>query len=250
MPNFNALLLSLLFVPGSHADVRAEASPGGTAGSVFQAPGRAFARTLQHFKLQLPAGNGRGGVQEIKQSGLKTYASRYFYLSAGAMVFWCPDDGASTAGSHYPRSELRDNREWRIDASRSMTGTARVLQQPSSGRIIFAQIHGRSVGSEALKLRWTNGGVLASVKRSLGGRDESIPLLGGLHPGDAISFSILQADHRLTVTVNGVSVTRLFDSSWDRELLYFKAGNYLQDNSRSGSSGSVAYDALSTAERP
>jgi hypothetical protein len=209
-------------------------------------PGQSFAAALQTFKLQLPVSNGKGSVQEIKQPALMTYVSQYFYRDPtdGAMVFSCPDDGAHTPGSDFPRSELRDNEEWRIASTHSMTGSVKILQPPRSGKIIFAQIHGQSKGTEALKLRWTNGSVVASIKEGLGGRDVNLPVVSGLHPGDLITFSIAEADHHLTVTVNGKSVAGFFNSSWDDERLYFKAGNYLQDNTRSGSVGKVAYYSL------
>ena len=50
----------------------------------------------------------------------------------------------------------------------------------------------------------------------------------------------------MTVTVNGISKSFTYDHSWDGDTVYFKAGNYLQDNSASGSVGVVKFYALSS----
>src|SRR5437867_13232120 len=69
---------------------------------------------LTHWKLTLPvdsSGVTNGDAAEIQVSQLSTGYSNalYFYTAPdGAMVFWAPVTGATTSGSTYPRSELRE----------------------------------------------------------------------------------------------------------------------------------------------
>src|SRR5262245_28267130 len=105
----------------------------------FMASGSAFAATpgqnfnLSSFKLQTPIASG-GGVLEISQPQLASYTSSNFYANSdGPMVFFTPVTGATTEGSSYPRSELRQLTEWNTNTSggRTQTGTCRILQAPS-----------------------------------------------------------------------------------------------------------------------
>src|SRR5688500_2041929 len=61
---------------------------------------------LRNWKLTLPINN----AQEIKPPALKTYESRYFNHppTCTSVVFKTPIGGATTSGSSYPRTELRE----------------------------------------------------------------------------------------------------------------------------------------------
>src|SRR5206468_4514274 len=69
---------------------------------------------LSHWKLTLPVdsnGTNTGTAVEVQVSQMVagyTNASYFYTASDGAMLFWCPVDGATTSGSSYPRSELRE----------------------------------------------------------------------------------------------------------------------------------------------
>jgi hypothetical protein len=206
-------------------------------------PGGNF--NLSDFKLQLPVASG-SGVLEIDQPQLATYTSSFFYTASdGAMTFWTPVTGATTSGSSYPRSELRDLREWAVTSTKTQTGTVKILQQPSTGKIIFAQIHGHVSGSELLKLRWTNGEVRAGVKTSIGASEAQQVIKSGLSLGTEINYTIRMSNRVLTVTVNGTTVSYTMASNWDQDTVYFKAGCYIEDNAGTSSEGGkVAYYAL------
>ncbi len=218
-------------------------SAGGAASA--DAPGQHF--DLTSYKLQTPIAKG-DSVEEIAQPALHDFAASSFYFDAGskAMVFECPDNGAPTRGSHFPRSELRDTHEWTFSGQHSLSASLAVAQQPASGNIIVGQIHGNGAGSEALKIRWSKGDVVVGVKTSPGNTEERFPLVHGLALGSRIDYRIAQSDHVVTVTVNGVSKSFTYDHSWDGDTVYFKAGNYLQDNSAKGSVGIVKFYALSS----
>jgi hypothetical protein len=66
---------------------------------------------LRAWKLQLPVPptTGGGAVQELEGAALAAYRSDWFdVLAGGALRFRAPTDGATTSGSKYPRSELRE----------------------------------------------------------------------------------------------------------------------------------------------
>ena len=209
--------------------------------SVEKTPGQNF--DLGHYKLQLPVA-GHRGVEEI--SGLGSYQSKYFYTdpSSGAMVFSCPDNGATTKGTHYPRTELRSLENWTFTGNHQLTATLAVIQQTGSRDIIIGQIHGDGKGSEALKLRWHDGQIIAGVKTNPGTSEARQTIVSGIALGEKFTYTIAQQGHNVTVTVNGSRQTFVYGAGWRGETVYFKAGNYLQDNSASGSSGIVAFYGL------
>jgi len=191
---------------------------------------------LSIYKLQTPLTNiASGGVQEIFQPQLATYSSNIFYTAAdGAMVFWVPTDGVPITPGGNPRSELRQlapGGDWCLtnNVVHIETTTCKVLTTPPSQQTIIGQIHG-TANDEVVKLKWANGTVQAAFKQHYGGKAFQIPF-GVWALGDTLSYTIQQSNHLTTVTVNGVTVTNLLDSTWDMDTYYFKAGNYCQDNS-------------------
>jgi hypothetical protein len=200
-------------------------------------PGQNF--NLSTYKLQTPVASG-SGVLEISQPQLATFTASYFYTgSDGAMTFWCPVTGATTSGSSYPRSELRQLTEFKPTGTHILSGTVKILQQPSTGKIIFAQIHGSLSGSEMLKLRWTNGSIRVGTKTTI---------ISSIAIGTTINYTIKLVGTQLTVTVNGSTYSKTYGTGWDKDNLYFKAGSYIEDNSgTSTEGGKVAYYALSNS---
>lgn len=191
-------------------------------------PGQTF--PLGAFKLQTPVASG-SGVLEIRQPQLGTYTSPYFFSrSDGSMTFWCPVTGATTSGSTYPRSELRDNREWGLGGTHRQSGSLKVLQQPSTGRLIFAQVKGHASGSEMIKLRWASGNVLVGTKASVGATEVKRTLLTGVPLGTLLRYSIEVVGYTVTVTVNGRVLVHTLDSTWRPDTYYFKAGVYTEDS--------------------
>lgn len=214
-----------------------------TAVQAAEPPGARF--DLSDYKLQLPV-KRRDSVVELGQPELARYASDYFYLDAdqGTMVFACPDNGASTRGSHYPRSELRSLREWTFDGQHSLSARLAVLREPGSGDIIVGQIHGDGKGSEALKIRWVRGDIVVGVKSTRDSRELRRTLVKGVALGQFFDYAIEQQGREVRVSVNGQSASFSYDDSWNGSSVYFKAGNYLQDNSGAGTLGVVAFQSL------
>ncbi|CEO94552.1 unnamed protein product (mitochondrion) [Plasmodiophora brassicae] len=168
----------------------------------------------------------------------------------GAMSFSTPSDGNTTEGSHYPRTELRHKVEFWFDRrstpmlSNRLEVTERVSALSHTGRMVIGQIHGYDDGSEAVKIYWYNdpkrGGVLyASVKENLG---IVSPARGRYAApfGQKYSYSIEVNANIVTCMLNGYTETYTMNaSSWATHNVYFKAGNYLQDNSLPRTVGTV-----------
>ena len=221
-----------------------------TSLSPTAAPGRNF--DLSAFRLQTLDAN----QQFTEVSPVGTHQDPYFFTDpkTGAMTFRAPAGAGHSAHSEYPRVELREVRDFTMGAKpQAETVVLRVMQEPLTGKLIFAQIHGEHTGTELLKLRWTRGNILMGVKARPGAREQQIPLLHGLSLGDVIECHIVLANNTATVTVrsNGHEAKQSFTydaTAWNGQPLYFKVGNYTQDKQRDGSEGIVAVQKLRLAK--
>ncbi len=202
---------------------------------------------LSHWKLTLPVSasdTSSGKSMEILPALLNAdYAnSEYFYCGTdGAMVFWCPVTGARTEHTDYPRCELRelivptdDNVCWSAKGSHTLDVRCRVMEVPSSQKVIIGQIHSYSGKAKPLiKLQFFKGRIEALVKeRPTKGKDFKLtfPEVG---LGNAFDYQIMLENGMLSVTINGSSQSvNIFetDPEWADQTLYFKAGCYVQDN--------------------
>lgn len=210
---------------------------------------------LSSWKLTLPVdenGGFSGDAHEIQPSNLQNYSNPpYFYrTSSGLLVFSAPTDGATTSGSKYPRSELRqmegDNDEsaWSVEQGGLLEARVEVNKVPrrddgKDGRVIVGQIHGKD--NELCRLYYDRG-VMYFKDDKFGpsgnesetqfdlksdrGEKTSIPL------NEPFSYRIDVNRNRMIVTVehNGVtySATDPISDFWKgKKDLYFKAGIYL-----------------------
>jgi hypothetical protein len=133
-----------------------------------KAPGENFDLAL--WKITLPvdkSGAFSGTALEVSPIPA-TYTNKdYFYTAAdGAMVFMAPVEGATTSGSHYPRSELREMAAgnklaaWTIAEGGSLSAIVSVNEVPktsagATGRVVIGQIHGPD--DELCRLYYDNG---------------------------------------------------------------------------------------------
>jgi hypothetical protein len=244
-----------------------------------KAPGQNFDLSL--WKITLPldsSGNKAGTAAEVKPIPVAFQKSPYFYTGAdGAMVFMAPVDGATTSGSHYPRSELREmtasggNAAWTSNQGGTLKATLAVNEVPkksdgSMGRVVVGQIHGPD--DELCRLYYDNGKIYfyddkagSSLKetqfilKSAAGAETQIPM------NAKFDYSIIVANGALVVTAtyNNIvySATDKLSSFWPGMVLYYKAGVYVQvgkPGSGAGSTGSgqgqVSFYKLSKPTHP
>ena len=222
---------------------------------------------LSNWKITLPVDqNGTiiGTASEIKNlSGYQD--SKYFYTNSdGAMVFRAAVDGATTSGSKYARSELRemngsDRAAWSIKQGGSMSATLEIDEAPirhdgSNGRIVVGQIHGQD--AELTRLYWENGTVYfvndhggstgqetAFRLKNSAGKTPDISL------NEKFSYTISASANRLKVSVYAdgevYTATDTINSFWNTDTFYFKAGTYLGVNETQGTGyGQTSFYAL------
>lgn len=109
----------------------------------------------QNIKLMIPEdskGQNKGDAIEIKKVPGYSHPS-YFYVDNLAQIFSVPTTGATSSGSHYPRTEaqeLKDGDRFTFPASTggTITSTLAVLELPQTSKgkpcVVFDQFHGKT----------------------------------------------------------------------------------------------------------
>jgi hypothetical protein len=232
--------------------------------NIFAAPSGNF--NLSNWKITLPvAQNGSLSGTAVEVQNLSGYRnSKYFYTgSDGAMVFYAPVDGATTKGSSYARSELREmnggeKAAWNLSKGGFMSATLEVDAAPNrdgiGGRLVVGQIHGQD--DELVRLYWENGTVYFVNDQAGPSNSEAKFTLkdsGGATPdvslNEKFSYTINAKGSNLEVEVYADG--KVYESSskinsvWQSDTFYFKAGAYLGANESNGSgAGQASFYAL------
>jgi len=223
---------------------------------------------LANWKITLPVdASGRfvGTAVEVKNLSGYRHASYFYTASDGAMVFVAPVEGATTSGSRYARSELREMRgseraAWTLKQGGFMSATLEVDKVPTlsngaGGKIVIGQIHGQD--EELVRLYWENNTVYFKNDQA-GARNTELRFdltnAAGQRPNisrnEKFSYSISAKGDYLDVKVYAdgkvySSHTRINDV-WDTDKFYFKAGTYLGVNETQGKGvGQTSFYALS-----
>jgi hypothetical protein len=228
---------------------------------------------LADWKLTLPVDErGGSGGEAAEVETLAGYVHpAYFHGSAdGGVIFTAAVDGATTRGSRYPRSELREMRNgdeaaWTLSEGGTMTATLAVNAVPTRGdgrpgRLIVGQIHGED--EELVRLYYEDGSVHFVNDRAGPDNEETAFALEnarGEQPAIALderfSYLIEARGNVLAVEVRADgdiyrSVTRISDV-WQSDRFYFKAGVYLGVNEETGAgAGRVTFHALDVSHTP
>jgi hypothetical protein len=252
--------------------VRANALPDASAPngpdantSLSASPGGAFDLSL--WELQEPVG-AAGSPTTIVPSALEGpngYHDAYFYLdSAGAMTFWDPENGVTTAGSNYPRSELREMNadgtaaNWPVAGTNTLTATVAVVQVPD--HVCIGQIHIGSaldagVASSTKPLlelyAYPNGAIELGIETSpTGGQTQQT--LANVPLGTKFTYSIvLTGAGTLSVAINGQASSFTMPPAFGSYGQYFKAGDYDQTAGTDGSVGAIVkFYALAVSHGP
>jgi len=242
-------------------------------------PGENF--DLSYWKITRP--NQQERDQDQLTNGYEIEGEFYTDPVTGAMVFWCPNDGA-TGGSTYPRNELREmmrrdnfsigtqgiNKNNWVFSSSSMANqeaaggvdgimTATVAVDHVSltsdefrkvGRTIVGQIHASDDEPCRIYYRKLPGNTKGSIYFAhepttsaeqwydmIGSRSDSAPdPEDGVALGEKFSYEIKVIGNLLTVTImrdgkpDVVQEVDMTNSGFADDWMYFKAGNYNQNN--------------------
>ena len=250
-----ALLITLLLIAGpTGAQDTFNLDP-------TKAPASNFSLSLWNLTLPIDSlGGFTGTAMSVNPLAADYQKLPYFYTGTdGAIIFSAPTNGATTSGSHYPRSELRElaspgvKAAWTVAQGGSFSATLAVSELPTTstgakGRIIIGQIHGPN--DELCRLYYDNGrlsfyddksgSVLTQAKfvlKDAAGNSTNIPLYA------KFDYSIVATSTQLTVTAsyNGVSyqAQEPISSFWPGLALYFKAGAYVQVGKSGSGAGTI-----------
>lgn len=225
---------------------------------------------LSYWKLTLPV-DSTGGINgtAVEVKSLENYDNPKYFTrgSDGAMVFTAMPEGATTSGSKYPRSELREMKgseraAWNLKEGGTMTATLKIDQAPEKndgtpGKMVVGQIHGKD--EELVRLYWDAGKVYFVNDRAAGTGKETIFNLydaQGKTPDvslhEKFSYRIEAYGKELLVEVYADGKTysskTAINDVWQTDQFYFKAGVYLGVNETSAKGiGQVSFYALDLA---
>ncbi len=265
---FILLVSSLFTTPASAQTLDPDLPPGGNF-------------DLSYWKLTRPNQQERDADQ--LSTGYSVDGEFYTDPTTGAMVFWCPNDGA-TGGSTYPRNELREmmrrldtsiptqginKNNWVFSSSSMenqeaaggvdgiMTATCAVDhvsltsdEARKVGRTIVGQIHASDDEPCRIYYRKLPGNTKGSIYFAhepttgpeqwydmIGSRSDGAPdPVDGVALGEKFSYEIKAIGNLLTVTImregkpDVVQEVDMTDSGFADDWMYFKAGNYNQNN--------------------
>jgi len=192
---------------------------------------------LTSWKLTLPVETSHAGnPDEIRQPELAGFAlAPFFHLTpeADGVVFRAPVDGATTSGSGYPRSELRemiadgsDEAGW---STTSGTHTLEIRQAIThlpevKAHVVAGQIH--DAEDDVIMIRLEGEHLFVE-----GGGDELATLDDAYELGTVFTVRIEAGEGRIRVYLDDVLK---LDLAHEADGCYFKAGAYTQSNLEKG----------------
>lgn len=192
---------------------------------------------LARWKLTLPIDTPHAGdPDEIVQPELATFAIDPFFLPTEAgdgVVFRAPVDGATTSGSGYPRSELREmNEDGSDEASWSTDSGIHTLQirqaithlPEEKAHVVAGQIH--DADDDVIMIRLEGEHLFIE-----GDGDELATLDPAYELGTVFDVRIVASEGRIRVFYDGELA---LDLPHRADGCYFKAGAYTQSNLEKG----------------
>jgi poly(beta-D-mannuronate) lyase len=214
---------------------------------------------LSHWKLTVPVAQGESRrAAEIGRPRLAQFQDRTTFFvdpRAKAVVFRAPCGGATTKGSKYPRSELREmsgsdektSASWGTDDEgvHTLTATLAVTHAPAhKPQVVCAQIH--DAKDDLLMIRLE--GRKLFVERNEAGDAE---LDANYALGTFFDLKIQAGSGHVQIWYNGAPK---LDWRQSRKGCYFKAGCYTQSNVQKGDApddyGEVMIRRLSVTHTP
>lgn len=229
--------------PGVHPETKQGSmdshEPVRQSSGTFPSPGTSLSPgtvlNLNDWKLQLPVKADRPGqVEEVTWPALRTYSSWYFQLNGAGngVVFRATAGGATTPGTTFARSELRqmtgDGSRQAAWASLGSTWSMTIREAithlpPVHPAIVAGQIHG--IGTHYVALVRLDGHRL-SVKTDKGAGatlDENYQL------GTIVTIRLVASSDIIRIYYDNALKAELHEQCIG---CYFKAGVYLQSNTR------------------
>jgi hypothetical protein len=238
-------------------------SSGGSGLDPNVAPGGNF--DLSVWELQEPVGSPGAPTTftSAQLVGAKGHQDTYFFTDPtdGAMSFWDPENGVTTANSNYPRSELREMTasgaaaNWMPTGTHTLSATLKATLIPD--HVAVGQIHlGTGTPSSTkplLELFYHSDGTIEmAIEQTPAGGNEVPYTVGHVPLGTQWSYVIGLAGNTISLALNGgAAQTWAMSTTFDQEGMYFKAGDYDQSVGTSATVGAkVQFYALQIAHGP
>jgi poly(beta-D-mannuronate) lyase len=203
---------------------------------------------LTNWKITLPVAGSGGGALEIKQPQLASYSSEHFRVAGGGVEFTAPVTGATTSGSSYPRSELREmanggtsNAAWSsTSGTHVMEITQAITRTPTAKpHVVAGQIH--DSGDDVVMVRLEGSKLFVE-----GDGDELAVLDANYSVGTTFTVRLEVSGGHIRVFYNGA---QKLDYAFSGSGLYFKAGAYTQSNASKGEPAGAAGQVVITSLR-
>lgn len=180
------------------------------------------------------------------------------------VFFWAPVTGATTGGSVYPRTELRETfkngkkRNWRYrEGSHSLRASLEVTQLPSTRKVVIGQMHAKDTPRPYIKLVYREERGVGYVNVELRHRPSDVksPVVmtyKSMPLDTRFNYSIdVSRTGKLKVAINSLEYHGQIDKAWASKYFYFKAGMYTLDNQGPRSEGGRAkFYSLSAVHKP
>jgi len=170
---------------------------------------------------------------------LKGYTSEDFYYNPDtSLSLLCPNNGATTKHSKYPRTELREQNVWTLEGRHLIDASLKVMKLAGGKGIIISQIHGTNnkLHPQLIKIYWTtyNTIIVEYQIDNQPGKEQRYSF-GSYNLGELISYLISVNDDKITMSIISLKdiKSKLFSFNnpfWTKQKYYFKCGNYLQNN--------------------
>jgi hypothetical protein len=248
---------------GGHRDAQVGDASGGGGLDPGVAPGGNF--DLSFWELQEPVGSPGSPttIPPSKLQGPSGFQDAYFFTDPtdGAMSFWDPENGVTTANSSYPRSELREMTAGGAPANWATSGThvlsATVAATLIPDHVAVGQIHlGTGTPSSTkplLELFYhSSGAIVLAIEQTPAGGNEIQNPVGNVPLGTQWSYVIGLTGNTITLSIDGgATQTFAMSHTFAQEGMYFKAGDYDQSVGSSATVGAkVKFYALSVVHGP
>lgn len=230
---------------------RPGAQPPQTSPTPSQSPATG-AVDLSGWKLTLPVEGDSGKAANVEPAQA---TDPWLTWGAQGLTFTAPLQGATTANSSHPRTELINLTDFTAGDSGQHTLRAQLSVDqapPDTGDVIVGQLHGSAdLKSVAfVMLHYTNGTIRVVVKQTHergGSAAQKVELLTGVAPGQPFEFAMTDGgDGQLTFTASSKGVSKQASApvpeAFAGQSVRFQVGDYpqseLSDNSGDGSDSS------------
>jgi hypothetical protein len=197
---------------------------------------------LTNWKLTTPAKDSKGDALEVSQPALATYRNAAFFdigPKGSGVLFTAAAGGATTSGSSYPRSELREmtgggktKAAWSNKSGvHTMTLTQAITAVPKvKPHVVAGQIH--DADDDVMMIR------LEGKRLFVESDGDEVGLLNASYVlGTTFTVKITASSSGIKVVYNDAKTVSLKNVGSG---FYFKAGCYTQSNTSKGDAASAA----------